>query len=221
MKITESKLREIIREAIYHEVGKQVISEHRVNEFLGGLFGLGKKKKQAKATDKNTPKTTQADIDAARRSQEEERQRKNNKDTISAREGAELMFLDPESGQRLYKRFSQTPGNLKGVYSIAKANMGYGGRYKPSDEATPDTSGMIPYFYVPQGKPWSDSYYAQALSFQKRPVTIEDTGMNIVDPSHLDWESGAGASGQSMRNYLRKNREVGRFYMNTPLWNMS
>ena len=53
MKIKESRLRQIVKEAIYKEVGKKVINEGRVDEFLGGLFGFGKKKKikHAKATD--------------------------------------------------------------------------------------------------------------------------------------------------------------------------
>ena len=219
MKIKESRLRQIVKEAIYKEVGKKVINEGRVDEFLGGLFGFGKKKK--KATDKNTPTTTQADIDSAAKDAELEKQRMTDKDTIKRRSGAELMFLAPESGQREYKRFGQTPGDLKGVYSTAKANMEYGGGYKSADEAIADkASGKIPYFYVPQNKSWSEDYYAQAVSFQKRPVTIEDTGMNIVDPAHLDWESGAGSSGKAMRDYLKKNYDVGQFYTNTPLWDM-
>ena len=44
MKIKESKLREIIREALYREAGKRVVAEGRIEE-LFGLFGGGKKKK--------------------------------------------------------------------------------------------------------------------------------------------------------------------------------
>ena len=44
MKIKESKLREIIREALYREAGKRVVAEGRIDE-LFGLFGGGKKKK--------------------------------------------------------------------------------------------------------------------------------------------------------------------------------
>tara|TARA_A100001391_G_scaffold107388_1_gene71975 strand:+ start:221 stop:751 length:531 start_codon:yes stop_codon:yes gene_type:complete len=40
MKIKESKLREVIRETIYRELGKQAINEGRVDE-LFGLFGGG------------------------------------------------------------------------------------------------------------------------------------------------------------------------------------
>ena len=43
MKIKESKLREIIREALYREAGKRVVAEGRIDE-LFGLFGGGKKK---------------------------------------------------------------------------------------------------------------------------------------------------------------------------------
>ena len=150
MKFKRSHLHKVIREAIYQEVGRKVIKEGRVDEFLGGLFGFGKKKK--KATDKNTPKTTQADVDSAAKAAELEKQRMTDKDTIKRRSGAELMFLDPESGQREYKRFGQTPGDLKGVYSTAKANMEYGGRYKSADDAIPDKSGKIPYFYVPSNR---------------------------------------------------------------------
>lgn len=44
MKIKESKLREIIREALYREAGKRVVAEGRIDE-LFGLFGGGKKDK--------------------------------------------------------------------------------------------------------------------------------------------------------------------------------
>ncbi len=49
MKIKESRLRQIIKEAIYKEVGKRVINEGRVDEFLGGLGGLFGKGKPASA----------------------------------------------------------------------------------------------------------------------------------------------------------------------------
>lgn len=41
MKIKESRLRKVIRESIYRELGRQAINEGRVDEFLGGLFGGG------------------------------------------------------------------------------------------------------------------------------------------------------------------------------------
>tara|TARA_A100001515_G_scaffold7684_1_gene6534 strand:+ start:495 stop:962 length:468 start_codon:yes stop_codon:yes gene_type:complete len=41
MKIKENRLRKIIRESIYRELGRQAINEGRVDEFLGGLFGGG------------------------------------------------------------------------------------------------------------------------------------------------------------------------------------
>ena len=49
MKIKESKLREIIREALYREAGKRVVAEGRIDE-LFGLFG----KKKGKANQGQT-----------------------------------------------------------------------------------------------------------------------------------------------------------------------
>ena len=57
MKIKESKLREIIREAIYREAGKRVVAEGRIEE-LFGLFGGGKKKKGNVVTLDNPDKHT-------------------------------------------------------------------------------------------------------------------------------------------------------------------
>ena len=46
MKIKESKLKQIIREALYREAGKRVVAEGRIDE-LFGLFGKKKEKPNA------------------------------------------------------------------------------------------------------------------------------------------------------------------------------
>ncbi len=51
MKFKKSDLHKVIREAIYQEVGRKVIKEGRVDEFLGGLFGKKKKKGNVVALD--------------------------------------------------------------------------------------------------------------------------------------------------------------------------
>ena len=54
MKIKESKLREIIREALYREAGKRVVAEGRIDE-LFGLFGGGKKGKKGNVVTLDNP----------------------------------------------------------------------------------------------------------------------------------------------------------------------
>ena len=54
MKIKESKLREIIKEALYREAGKRVVAEGRSEE-LFGLFGGGKKGKKGNVVTLDNP----------------------------------------------------------------------------------------------------------------------------------------------------------------------
>ena len=54
MKIKESKLREIIKEALYREAGKRVVAEGRIEE-LFGLFGGGKKGKKGNVVTLDNP----------------------------------------------------------------------------------------------------------------------------------------------------------------------
>ena len=54
MKIKESKLREIIKEALYREAGKRVVAEGRIDE-LFGLFGGGKKGKKGNVVTLDNP----------------------------------------------------------------------------------------------------------------------------------------------------------------------
>lgn len=54
MKIKESKLREIIKQTIYTEVGRRAINEGRIDE-LFGLFGGGKKGKKGNVVTLDNP----------------------------------------------------------------------------------------------------------------------------------------------------------------------
>ena len=137
VKIKKSRLRQIVKEAVYREVGKKVINEGRVDEFLGGLFGFGKKKKkkQAKATDADTPETTEDDIAKAMADHQAAMDRAANEDSIGDFLGAELVYIDKDGGGRTYRRLSAGQGKLKGDYAMAQKNHDYDGTPKPIDEA--------------------------------------------------------------------------------------
>ena len=203
MKIKESRLRQIIKEAVYKEIGKKVINEGRVDEFLGGLFGFGKKKKkkQAKATDADTPETTEDDIAKAMADHQAAMDRAVNEDSIGDFLGAELVYIDKDGGGRTYRRLSAGQGQLKGDYAMAQKNHDYDGTPKPIDEAEyVNRRGEAVYYYIPTGKPYSRAYYSQATGFSQRRSDQENG--SAVDPAHIDWDAKSSSSDTNIFNFI-------------------